>query len=132
MIVNPLHTKEIIMNVTGMTQEKKTIAHFKSAFGLPIYNLGINFENNYGVGIFVIEEPEPDMDAIPFMGMNWGTVAVHVYRGLNGKQTLAVMKAMNYNPTPEELEDDPLFRNVTPDFLIKILNYVQALDKIEN
>ena len=101
------------MNVMGTTQEKKTIAHFNSAFGLPVYNLGINFENNYGVGIIVIEEPEPDMDAIPIMGMNWGTVAVHVYRDPNGKddndnnkQTLAVMKAMNYNPTPEELEDE--------------------------
>ena len=124
------------MNVTGMTQEK-TIAHFNSAFGLPVYNLGINFENNYGVSIIVIEEPEPDMGAIPIMGMNWGTVAVHVYRDPNGKdddnkQTLAIMKAMNYNPTPEELEDNPLFRNVTPDFLIEILDFVKKLDKYES
>ena len=125
------------MNVMGMTQEKKTIAHFNSAFGLPVFNLGINFENNYGVGIIVVKEPEPAMDAIPIMGMNWDTVAVHVYRDPNGKddadtQTLAIMKAMNYNPTPEELENDPLFRNVTPDFLIEILTFVKKLDKYES
>ena len=69
--------------------------------------------------------------------MNWDTVAVHVYRDPNGKdddnkQTLAIMKAMNYNPTPEELENDPLFRNVTPDFLIEILTFVKKLDKYES
>ena len=118
------------------TEEKKSSpAHLNSAFSTPIFNRGLNFDNNYGIGILVFEEPKPDMAAIKIMGVTWNTVGVHVYydpdslSNEDNKRTLAIMKAMNYTPTKEELEDDPLFRNVTPDFLAEIITFVKSLDK---
>ena len=118
------------------TEEKKTIAHFNSAFGIPVFNLGINFENNYGVGILLLEEPQPDPVAAPIRGMNWNTTAVHVYCDPNSratsdnKKTLEIMQKMGYTPTEEEAEgEQPIFINVTPDFLVEILAFVKSLDK---
>ena len=68
--------------------------------------------------------------------MNWNTTAVHVYCDPNSratsdnKKTLEIMQKMGYTPTEEEAEgEQPIFINVTPDFLVEILAFVKSLDK---
>ena len=63
-------------------------------------------------------------------------MAVHVYYDPNSratsdnKKTLEIMQKMGYTPTKEETEgEQPIFTNVTPDFLVEILTFVKSLDK---